>query len=136
MATRKQKAQGLLIGGGLTAGGLGALGFYYAPEVLMQLYWIPLIGILPGGWLGYKTAMRLGSPANTVIYTLRHRGRTVYVGVSYSRRIGVRIEEHRKSGKQFNRVRFSKPFPRKEALRIEARRIRRRKPKYNIAHAS
>lgn len=132
MATRRQKTIGVIAGGSISTAAASVACFYFIPDLLLTIYWLPLSALLPGAFIGLRLAKRFGSKPNTVLYSLHHRGRLVYIGISYSRRIGTRIEEHRKSGKKFSKVRFSKPYPRREALRIEARKIRRRRPKYNV----
>ena len=139
MATRKQKNRALAYG--------SALGL--AAGVYLALYWgyeiFPLAakaGVIVAALavLGALAARRMarwwGAAEDTIIYTLRYRGKIVYVGIAYRHRIGGRISEHRRSDKRFDRVDMSKPRTRKEALRIEAMQIRRWQPKYTVMHKS
>ncbi len=74
---------------------------------------------------------------NTVNYTLYNKGKRVYDGITKVSRRGIRMAEHRVSGKKFDRVRFSpEPTYRSSALELEEMRIRQYKPMYNIQHNS
>ncbi|MCB9234500.1 MAG: hypothetical protein H6581_22790 [Bacteroidia bacterium] len=97
-----------------------------------QLPWLAAVSLV-GGLSGLQMAMRFGSQNDTVIYYLRHRGRIVYVGIAYARRVGIRVQEHRQSGKHFDRVDIGRPRPRAEALKMESKRIRKLQPRYNLA---
>lgn len=139
MATRTERRKGMLSGSifGSFAGIYGGLNY---PMELRDLpaygefpAWI-LLGALVGLFLGRWLAQKLGLPDDTVVYTLRRRGRIVYVGIAYKYRVEGRIAEHRRTGKRFDRVDISRARPRKEALNREANRIRRFQPKYNVLH--
>ncbi|MEM7037229.1 MAG: hypothetical protein AAF570_09640 [Bacteroidota bacterium] len=138
MATRIQKRQGVLIGG-MLAGAAAVQA--KVPERVAE--WQPTeqawvvaamaTAILVGAVIGFWLVQRLGARDDTVVYMLRRRGRIVYVGVAYARRMEGRIAEHRRSGKVFDRVDIGRARPRKEALQIEARKIRSLQPRYNVA---
>lgn len=133
MATTAQKRQGMLSGSALGSG----LWIYGGIDYLAwttPLYWGAGVMLVVGGWTGYRISRWLGTPNDTVNYTLRLRGRRVYEGVAYSHRLAARIREHKRSAKKFDRVDMGKPRPREEALRIEEKRIKRYQPRYNVVH--
>src|ERR1700744_3129090 len=68
---------------------------------------------------------------DTINYTLRDKGRIVYVGVCYADRLHKRLAEHRCSGKIFTNYTISRLKKGSEALQHERRRIRKYRPKYN-----
>lgn len=75
------------------------------------------------------------SQKNTVNYTLYRKGKRVYDGITKASRKQTRIAEHRASGKQFDKVRFSRVATyRSAAMEREERLINRHKPEYNIQH--
>ena len=75
-----------------------------------------------------------GDKNDTVNYTLMYRGRKVYHGVVYEDRLDTRLYEHECAGKKFDNCIYDDTKPRAEALKIERKRIRRDKTKYNIHH--
>lgn len=91
---------------------------------------------LGGVFLAFKMldAIFDGSDKDTVNYTLKHRGRKVYHGITYEDRLECRLIEHELSGKKFDDYTVSQPRSRKTALKIERRRIQRDRTKYNVHH--
>ena len=73
-------------------------------------------------------------PKDTRNYSLLHRGKIVYEGISYDDVLDIRINRHRREGKVFDSCRYSQLKKRSMALDHEELRIRRRRPKYNIHH--
>ena len=76
----------------------------------------------------------LSNKNNTVNYVLKDRGRKVYHGVVFEDRLDTRIYEHECSGKKFDECVYDDPKPREEALRLEKKRIKRDRTKYNVHH--
>lgn len=135
MATTKQKAIGA------AWGALVGMGIWLAFRLKMpetpewnwaSISFFTLLGMAAGAWL----RARFGPPDDTVIYVLRRRRRIVYIGIAYLRRAETRVREHRASGKRFDRVEWSRPMPRKRALQLEERKIRRHRPEYNVLHTT
>jgi hypothetical protein len=83
---------------------------------------------------GAVVAEIVGEPSDTVNYTHYHKGKVVYHGVTYEDRLDKRTDEHRKSGKKFDKVVFSEPKPRSEAFAHERKMINKHRPKNNIHH--
>lgn len=90
-------------------------------------------GLLGAGG-GLIAAEILGEPNDTVNYSLYHKRKRVYEGITYEDRIDTRPSEHRKAGKKFTSFVYDDAKPRSEALSIEKEMIYKFQPKYNIHH--
>lgn len=90
-------------------------------------------GRLIGGGLGFGYSATTEA-IDTVNYTKYHKGKRVYDGVTTVERMDIRPMEHRRNGMKFDKVVFSAPKTRSEALDLERYRIKRFKGEYNIHH--
>jgi hypothetical protein len=115
----------------------GAIGVYLADKATIAENDKPLIvigGMLLGGWMGGEISDSFSEPADTVNYTLYHKGRRVYEGICYHDRKSSRLFEHVCAGKKFTTWKFGAPITRSSALEIERKRIKKYQPFYNIHH--
>ena len=126
----------VLSGSLFTAFSFWAGDIHFELGLLPQFPLLILMAALPGLWLSYRLTKGTSNEGNTFIYTLFHRNKVVYVGITYTYRLGSRIDEHRRSGKIFDRIDLSEPFSREDALNREAKKIRQLKPKYNVQHTA
>lgn len=131
MASRAEKRWTALLG----AISLVSITTWLLPEwPVHELLKYQLVATVLGFFLGWKAAQRFGSANTTVNYTLYRGRKRVYEGITYFKRFPKRMQEHRKAGKRFTHVRIGRPRPRKEALSIERKRIKRFRPRYNVLH--
>lgn len=133
MATRREKTFSSIVGAIIG----GVLGYSTAKKnnVPPKDRWKHILGgVALGGSTGYVLADIFGTPNDTVNYELMQDGSLVYHGITYEHRIDRRESEHIKSGKVFDEMIYSSAKPRVDAARIEVKRIKRDKPKYNIQH--
>lgn len=94
--------------------------------------WLILFGLLTLIGIAAISLRSGAGKRDTVIYFLRNGRKIVYVGIAYLTRAEIRIAEHRRSGKVFNRVDWSRPMPRAKALSRERQFIQTLQPRYNI----
>ncbi len=85
-------------------------------------------------WLGAKVLDAITTPHDTVNYALYRKKRLVYHGVTYEDRLDMRLDEHEGCGKVFDDCVYDDAKPRRQALSLERKRIRRDKPVYNKHH--
>jgi len=86
---------------------------------------------------GKGRKIRKGSrKKDTVNYTLCKGDKRVYEGITFIDRKQERITEHRRGGKDFDKMCCDKPLTRKESYDIERKRIERFKPPYNDQYTS
>jgi len=130
MATKNEKIIGTLNG--------VAIGGYFAHKKISKQdknnFWPTFKGALIGGIGGYGLTNIIGSPNNTVNYTLFYRGKRVYEGITYEKRFDTRMSEHKANGKKFNHSIKDTPKPRVDAENLEKKRIIKYKPVDNIQH--
>jgi len=124
----------VIIGGFLTAWMVLAAAKYWGLQEVYEYPWLNFISFCSGVMLVAWFSKPNRPPDDTVLYTLFHKGRIVYIGITFLNRLGSRIDEHRRSGKVFDRVDFSQSYSRSKALDLEANKIRKLKPKYNRMH--
>jgi hypothetical protein len=91
---------------------------------------------LLGAGIAFGGSFLIEGPDDTVNYTLKHKGRLVYHGITKENRLDKRLNEHERSGKKFDVVWYDDPKPRATALDSEKRYIQRYGPKYNVHHNS
>lgn len=91
-------------------------------------------GLLAGGlYFGIKLLDTILNEQNKIRnYRLFSNDKLVYHGITHNNRKKLRIFEHKKLGKIFDKVKFDKQQSEEDAWRIEAKRIKRDKPIYNI----
>lgn len=91
-----------------------------------------------GRWIGglvvFGGTFAFEKANDTINYTLKHNGKRVYDGITKEYRLDTRLAEHQADGKIFNEVIFDTPRATTDARKLEAYRIKRFKPKYNIQH--
>ena len=87
-------------------------------------------------WVAAKIIDAVFPPHDTVNYKLYYKKRLVYHGVTFEDRLDARLCEHEASGKVFDDCVYDDAKPRKRALNIERRKVRRDRPAYNIHHNS
>lgn len=91
-----------------------------------------LVNTAIGAGLGVMTAEIIGSPNDTVNYELQDKkGNTIYHGIAFEDRLEKRMSEHKRDGKEFTDYDYDGPRPRTDALKLEAKRIKRDQPKLN-----
>ncbi len=92
--------------------------------------------LLVGGtlFLAAKLIDEIFSLENTVNYSLKRLGKTVYHGICYEDRLNCRLAAHERNGKIFDECVYDHPVDRETAARIERKRIRRAWPRYNVHH--
>ena len=73
---------------------------------------------------------------DTVNYTLCKDNKRVYEGITFADRKRGRETEHKRSGKDFDKMCCDEPTTRAEAYKKERRRIKRFNPKYNEVYAA
>ena len=133
MASKKEKKLGIILGSiiGLIIG-VNYFKKNNSPKEHELLY---LLGsILFGGFSGYFSSLLIGSPNDTVNYSLFKRKKLVYHGITYKDRLTTRCLEHRKRGLRFDNIIADKPKARIDALLLEKKKIKKHRPIYNIQH--
>lgn len=87
-----------------------------------------------GGSLAFGGSFLMEEKADTVNYTLYHKGVRVYDGLTSEDRLEKRVAEHKRDGKLFDEVQYDGPVDKERAIKLEQYRIKRFKPQYNIHH--
>jgi len=136
MATRNERGIGT-VGGGIIGLAIAAIVVEGNPKIAPKNKWKYYIGgCALGAGTGFVAAEILGTPNDTVNYSLFNKGEHVYEGITFEDRLPVRIKEHIKSGKVFDQYHASNPRPRVDAAKIEIKNIKRANPPLNIQHTN